>query len=158
MQEQRRRSHIIKNKMATPDNFHSEFESNKVKITTTGGYAVLLTNKTGANSVAGEVVKVDTVVGDAVILTGISDTLPVGMFLDSGIADGSEAWVVVAGIAEIRMDAGGCAIGDRIITSATAGRGLVNNAPAVAAHFQELGHAVQAAAANANARCVIHFL
>ena len=55
------------------------------------------------------------------------------------------------------MDASGCAFGDRIITSATAGRGAVNNAPAVAVHFQEIGHAIENAAANANARCMVHF-
>ena len=136
----------------------NEVISPKAKMTSIGGYAVAVTNKTGANSVAGEVVRADTVTADAVILTSVSGLHPVGVFLDSGIPDDNEAWIVVAGIAEVRMDAGGCAIGDRIITSATAGRGDVNNAPAVAVHFQEIGHAIQVAVANANARCFVHFL
>ncbi|MEE9354742.1 MAG: hypothetical protein V3U75_04055 [Methylococcaceae bacterium] len=130
----------------------------KFRITLLGGYAVLLTNKTGGNSVAGDVVKASAADADSVILAVANELNVIGVFLDSGIADGSEAWVVVAGIAEIHMDAGGCALGDRIVTSATAGRGAVNNAPSVAVHFQEIGHAIQAAAANGNARCIIHFL
>lgn len=133
-------------------------EGIKFKITLIGGYAIKLTNKTGGNSVAGDIVIASAGTADAVDLAGANELDAIGVFLDSGIADGSEAWVVIAGIADVHMDAGGCALGDRIITSATAGRGDVNNAPAVATHFQEIGHTVEAAAANANARCVIHFL
>ena len=132
--------------------------ANKIQMTSVGGQAIKLTNKTGANSVAGEVVKASTVTADAVALAGANELMAMGVFLETGIADGAEAWVVEGGIAELRMDAGGCALGDRIITSATAGRGTTSNTPAVAVHFQEIGHAVQAAGANANARVVLHFL
>lgn len=126
--------------------------------TTIGGFASRLINKTGAVTVAGDVVKTDAANTDAVILTPASDLNAVGVFLDSGIVDGSLAWVVNGGVADIHMDAGGCAAGDRIITSITPGRGQVNNAPSVAIHFQEIGHAQENAVANANARCMIHFL
>lgn len=134
-------------------------ENPKAKITSIGGYAILLTNETGPGvaSVAGEVVIASAGTADAVDLAGGNELQPIGVFLDSGVAEHAEAWVVVSGIAEIRMDGGGCALGDRIITSAVAGRGVVDNAPAVAAHFQEIGHAIQIAAADANARCVLHF-
>lgn len=132
--------------------------NDKAKMTTIGGFAIKLTNKTGAPSVAGDVVIASTITTDAVVLAAASELMCVGIFLDSGIADGSEAWVVTSGIADVHMDAGGCTRGDRIVTSLTPGRGLVNNLPAVAVHFQEIGHAVEPAAANANARCVIHFL
>lgn len=133
-------------------------EGIKFKLTLIGGYAALLTNKTGANSVAGDVVIASTGTADAVALAGANELMVVGVFLDSGIADGSEAWVVQGGIADIHMDAGGCALGDRIVTSATAGRGDVNNTPSAAVHFQEIGHAIEVAAANANARCMLHLL
>lgn len=130
----------------------------KIKMTSIGGYAILLTNKTGANSVAGEVVIASTGTADAVAQAGANSVSAIGIFLEDGIADGSEAWIVVSGIAYVKMDAGGAALGDRIITSATAGRGLVSNAPAVAVHFQEIGHCIETTAANALGRCVLHFL
>lgn len=133
-------------------------EGIKYKITLIGGYAVRLTNKTGAASVAGDIVIASTVTADAVALAGANELMPIGVFLNSGIADGSETWVVQSGIADVHMDAGGCALGDRIVTSATAGRGDVNNTPSAAVHFQEIGHALEAAAANANARCMLHLL
>ena len=131
--------------------------ANKTQLTETGGHAIKLTNKTGANSVAGELVIASAGTADAVDLAGANELMPIGAFLESGIADGSEAWVVVGGIADVRADAAGWALGDRIVTSATAGRGAANNIPAVAVHFQEVGHAIEAAAANANARIVMHF-
>lgn len=133
-------------------------KDSKVKITDIGGIAIKLTNKSGANSVAGEVVIASAATTDAVALAGINELHPMGVFLDSGIVDGAEAWIVIAGIADVHINAAGCTRGDRIIASATAGRGETNNAPAVAVHFQEIGHAVETAAANANARCVLHFL
>jgi len=133
-------------------------ESNKIKLTSIGGYAVKLTNKSGANSVAGDVVQVAAATADAVDITDAGNLFPVGVFLDSGVADGSEAWVVIAGIADVHMDAGGTTIQDRIITSATPGRGDASNNPAVAEHFQEIGHALETVGANGNARCIIHFL
>ncbi len=135
-----------------------EYSQSKIKLTSIGGYAILLTNKSGSNSVAGNVVETHATQADAVDIAGANATDPIGVFLDDGVADGSEAWVVVNGIADVWMDAGGCAVHDRIITSATAGRGDVNNTPSNSAHFQEIGHAIEAAAANALARCVIHFL
>lgn len=126
--------------------------------TTIGGFASRLINKTGNPTVAGDVVKTDAANTDAVILTPASDLFAVGAFVDSGIADGSLAFVVHSGVADIHMDAGGCAAGDRIITSITPGRGQVNNLPGVNVHFQEIGHAQENAIANANARCMIHFL
>ena len=134
-----------------------EVEGPKFKITLIGGYAIKITNKSGANSVAGDVVNASTGTTDAAGLTGVSDDHPVGVFLDSGIPDGDEAWVVWGGIADVHMDAGGCLFGDRIITSATPGRGLVNNSPAIAVHFQEMGHAIETTGANGNARCILHF-
>jgi len=132
--------------------------SDKAKVTAIGGYAVKLTNKTGANSVAGDVVRASATTTDAVDLTATNELNAIGVFLDSGIADGSEAWVVIAGIADVHMDAGGSALHDRIITSTTAGRGDVNNTPSAADHFREIGHALEAVGANENARCNLHFL
>ena len=133
------------------------FESSKFKISSIGGYCILLTNRTGANSVAGHIVKASTGTDDAFTLAGVNELMPIGIVLDSGISDGSEAWVVVSGIAGVLVDAGGCARGDRLITGAIGGFATVNNAPLVAVHFQEIGHSIQTRAGAGLARCVVHF-
>ncbi len=148
-------SHFVAD--GSPKEFVDVMVGSKGRLTPLGGLAILLTNKSGAVSVAGDVIQSHATIADAVIVADASATNVFGAFYESGIADGSSAWIVVAGKADIHMDAGGCSVQDRIITSATAGRGDVSNAPAVAVHFQEIGHAIEAAAANANALCVIHF-
>ncbi len=130
----------------------------KVGFTSIGGLAVKLTNETGDTSVAGDVVCASKGTVDAVEWTGADDLCAIGVFLESGVIDGSEAWIVVSGIADVHMDAVGCGLGDRIIAGTAPRRGEASNLPAVAEHFQEIGHAIEIAVANANARCVIHFL
>lgn len=132
----------------------------KSKMTPIGGFAVKLTNRTGAGSISGQVVIASIANADSVTLAGANELMPIGVFLDTGVANGAEAWIVVSGIAEVRLVAGGagCALGDRLITDPAGGNAVANNAPAVAVHFQEIGHAVQAAAAGFTARTVLHFL
>lgn len=135
-----------------------EVLGNKFKITSIGGYAIKLTNTTGVNTVQGEVVKSDPATNNAVILSTTSDDDILGVFLESGIVDDAEAWVVVTGIAEVKADGTGFARGDRVISStATVGRVETDNTPAVAAHFTEVGHALERAQPNAVGKCVLHF-
>ncbi len=128
--------------------------------TAIGGFAIKLTNKTGSNTVAGQLVNVyiATAIDDAFKTISASDENIIGVVLDAGVADGSEAWVVVNGIADVLMDAGGSARGDRIISSATAGSGDVwNVGGAVATHFQEIGHCIETRGGAGLARCILHF-
>lgn len=126
--------------------------------TADGGFATQYINKTGAPSVRGNVLCPDPANADSVILTPPNCLNPIAIFVDSGIADGSLAWCAIAGRAKVWMDGGGCVKADRIITSAVAGRGDVNNLPAVAAHFQEIGHSLEDTGANGLAFCDLHFL
>lgn len=143
----------------------TSLESTKVLLTPEGGIAVKLTNKTGAASVAGQLVKADTATNDAVVLTAISDTECFGVFYNSGIVDGSEVWVVVAGIADVLFeDNHGPTRGDWVATSATdAGYAVSQASPAAApTHFEEIGHCIETVAAggagtHVAARCVLHF-
>jgi hypothetical protein len=135
-----------------------EYSQSKIKLTTLGGTAVKLTNKTGANSVAGQFVRTSTTTADAVQTTAANDVDVIGVVLDAGISDGSEIWVVVGGIADVLVDAGGSTLGDRMITSATAGSCATSNTPAIAAHFQEVGHILEARVGAGLARCNLHFL
>lgn len=130
----------------------------KIRLTSIGGYAIKLTNETGAVSVAGETVIASVGTADAVDASGMSELQCIGVFLDDSVAEHAEAWVVVSGIADVKADGVGWALGDRIVASGTARRGVANNNPAVAVHFQEIGHAVEAAGANASGRVVLHFL
>lgn len=132
----------------------------KFKITPLGGLAVKLTNETGVVTVAGEGVKADTVVDDAVILTGAGDTENLGVFLDDGIADGAETWVVIAGIADVMIvNASAFTRGDWIGSSGVAGRCTSQaSPPAAPPHFQEWGHCIESVGSGTDvkARCVLH--
>jgi hypothetical protein len=130
----------------------------KLLIDDDGAISVKLTNKTGANSVQGEAVKASAANALSVVATGISEELILGTFRDSGIADGSDAWVQVGGLCLDKLDATGCTQGDWIGSSATAQRmqGQAASPGSTPLHFQEMGHAVQTAAANATARVVRH--
>ena len=133
----------------------------KVGMTATGGIAIKLTNKTGSNTVQGQIINsyTATAIDDAFKLISLNDQEIIGIVLEAGVADGSEAWVVISGIADVLMDAGGSARGDRIISSGnTAGSGDVwNVGGAVATHFQEIGHCIETRVGAGLARCVLHF-
>jgi len=75
----------------------------KAKLTAEGGLAVKLTNKTGAASIKGTIVGVDSAAGNAFDLTAIDANYNLGVVYESGVADGAECWVVVIGIAEVLM-------------------------------------------------------
>ena len=135
----------------------------KSKITTLGGLAVKLTNKTGVNSVAGKLVIASTGTDNAVALTASGGVNCIGVFLDSGVADGSEAWVVVSGIANVLFDDDhGTTRGDWVSTGA-AGYATSAASPAAApTHFEEIGHCLETVAAGGagtfiTAKCVLHF-
>ena len=138
----------------------------KVQLTPIGGIAVKLTNTTGANTIAGQIVKADTTTDDAVILTTAGDVECIGVFLDSGVADDAEAWVVVAGIADVAMQDNTAATHGNWVETSDAEAGYANAtaaSPAAApAHFEEIGLCIESVAAGGGgthilARCILHF-
>lgn len=136
----------------------------KVKITPIGGIAIKLTNKTGGNTIAGQLARSDTATDDGVILTGITDTECIGIFLDSGIGNNTETWIVVAGIADVIFDDNVTAVhGNWVGTGAEAGYARTQASPAAAPqHFDEIGHCIESVTAGGGgthilARCVLHF-
>lgn len=135
----------------------------KIKLTTIGGFAIKLVNKTGVNTIAGQLVKSDTATDDGVILTGIGDTECFGVFLDGGIANNAEAWVVIAGIADVAFDDNVAAVhGNWVACGVAAGYAKTQASPAAApTHFQEAGHCIESVTADGPgthilARCVLH--
>ncbi len=132
----------------------------KAGFTSIGGLAIKLTNKTGGNTVAGQLVSPysATAVEDAFKTSAANSDEVFGIVYEAGVADGSEAWVVISGVADVLMDGGGSARGDRIISSATAGSADVwNVGGAVATHFLEIGHCIESTGGAGLARCVLHF-
>ena len=126
--------------------------------TAIGGIAIKLTNKTGSNTVAGQLVKVDTTTNDAFNTQDANGDNTVGIVLDAGVANNLEAWIIISGIADVLIDAGGSARGDRLISSATAGSADVwNVGGAVATHFLEIGHCIETRGGAGLARCILHF-
>lgn len=130
----------------------------KVGFTSIGGVAIKLTNRSLGNSVEGELVEASGVNENAVALAGTSDAFVIGVFYESGVAVGDEAWIVVSGIAEVRANGDGFAQGDRLGASASdAGRADTMNSPGSPRHFDEIGHAIETAGANALGKAVLHF-
>jgi len=73
------------------------------KITPEGGFAVRLTNKSGAVSVKGQIVSHKGTVANAFGLTAVDANHCLGVVYESGVEDGAECWVVVSGIAQVLM-------------------------------------------------------
>jgi hypothetical protein len=141
-----------------------------IKFTSIGGLAILITNKTGANSVKGKVLRLSKSFDYAVDIIPISGVDPIGVFLDDGVPDGNKAWIVIHGMADVAMknntatthgnwlkvsDEAGYA--DATLT-APPGGGI----PEIDEHFLEMGHCMQSVAAGGEgthilARCVLHY-
>mgnify|MGYP007112897609 FL=1 len=83
--------------------FSSSVGTLLAKITPEGGYAVKLTNKTGAPSVKGQIVSHEGTVANAFALTAVDANHCLGVVYESGVEDGAQCWVVVAGIAQVLM-------------------------------------------------------
>ena len=133
-------------------------------MTDIGGFAIKLTNKTGGNTVAGQLVKSDIATDDGVILTAAGDVECFGVFLDSGVVDDAEAWVVVSGIADVAFDDNVAAVhGNWVATGVGAGYARTSASPAASPqHFEEIGHSIESISATGGgthilARCVLHF-
>ena len=151
---------------ATPTTQFSVKE--KAGISPIGGIMIKLTNKTGSNSVQGQLVHADTSTNDAVKLTIADGEECIGVFLEGGVSDGSEAWIVISGIADVAMEDNTTATrGNWVRTSITeAGYADATNAlppsPAAFTHFNEIGNCIETVTAGGEgthilARCVLHF-
>lgn len=154
---------------ASPTQPISSYE--KGCMTAIGGIAIKLTNNTGVNSVQGQQVEADPANDDAVILTVVSDHECFGVFLESGVTDGSEAWIVVSGIAYVAMENNTAATHGNWVQTSDAEAGYADSTNAgpplggvaqLDTHMQEIGHCIETVAAGGVgthilAKCVLHF-
>ena len=126
----------------------SDHSGGKVLITPEGGVAIKLTNKTGANSVKGTIVVADPDVDNAFEIAPADTQSPIGVVYEAGVADGSDAWVVVYGIAEVLLkDSTTSTRGYWAKVSDTNGRADIttSNPPVATAaeHSKEIGHGLE---------------
>ena len=87
----------------TTGTFSAGVGNSYFKITPEGGFAVRLTNKSGAVSVKGQIVSHNGTVANAFGLTAVNATHCLGVVYEPGVEDGAECWVVVSGIAQVLM-------------------------------------------------------
>lgn len=143
------------------------FSSDNTKITPEGGLAVKLTNKTGADSVKGEVVEPGVSVNNSVAKIVVNVPDPFGVFYESGVADGAEAWVVVSGIADVYFVGNTTrghfargfltADGASYVTGQALSEALPTSPFSDAKHFYEIGHVLESRTGAGLAKCVLHF-
>src|SRR5512138_3853057 len=124
----------------------------KIKFTFEGGLAIKLTNKTGAPSVKGYCVTSNDGANNSVKLVPVDAPSCIGVFYESGIADGVEAWVVISGIADVYFW-GNTTRGQLARTGLAADTGEVSGQAmseavptspfATDKHFCEIGHVLE---------------
>lgn len=137
--------------------------SDNIRFTPEGGLAIKIVNGTGSPSVKGTLISVNPSVDKQGILQSNEfDTF--GIAYESGIANGSEMWVVISGYADILFkDSTVVTRGYLAIAADTDGRAVTiaipSSNPTVGEHFKEIGHCLESKIAGTNvlARCVIHF-
>lgn len=136
------------------------------RMTPEGGYAVLLTNRTGGPSVKGEVVTASSGYDNSVSKIVVDVPSPIGVFYNSGVADGQPAWVVVSGVADVYFVgsttrghlARGFVTGDVGYVSGQAISEAVPSPPfATDKHFYEMGHVLETRTGAGLAKCILHF-
>lgn len=139
-----------------------------IKYTPEGGLAIAMINKTGGASVKGEVVAIysATAIDNAVKKIIIDEPAPIGVFYESGIADGSLAWIVIAGKAEVYFVGNatrghlvrGFITGDAgYVTGQALSEAIPSTPFATDKHFYEMGHVAESRTGAGLAKCILHF-
>lgn len=144
------------------------YGNGKFAITDIGGFAIKLTNKTGAASVRGTLVESDTTTDSAFKNNAADGNHPIGIVFEDGIADAFECWVVISGICQVLLkNATASTRGFWVRGSTdTIGRAdaTLENPPGggivpLDAHMQEIGHCLETKGADTDVLCkiVLHF-
>lgn len=119
---------------------------------TTGerGFQIKLTNKSGANSVKGQVVIASATVDDAYELAGTDELEAIGIVYEGGVPDGSDAWVWTGqgSVCQVLLEDGTAATRGYWVRAGgtTGGRADATTASApgvVLTHFYEIGHCLE---------------
>ena len=140
--------------------FSSSVGTPLAKITPEGGYAVKLTNMTGAPSVKGQIVGIKTGTDNAFDLTAVDATYNLGVVYEGGVADAAECWVVVGGIAQVLMKNAAvrgqmCRIPLNTDADEAAGYAMAAEQP-VTASVYKIGDVLETAAAEVLCKVLLH--
>lgn len=122
-----------------------------------GGHLIKLINKTGGNTVRGQLVEASAGTERAFETASANSFHVIGVIADADIADGSEAWILIGGSGYVLIDAGGCVLQDRLISGGV-GVATVSNNPSAADHFKEIGHTQRVQVGAGLALVTIHLL
>lgn len=140
--------------------------SEKCAMNADGGFMVKLTNKTGGASVKGEVVMPYDTSNLAVAKIVQNEPDPIGAFYESGVADGAEAWIVVAGIADLyfignatrgHIARGFVTADGGYVTGQVLSEAVPSSPFATDKHFFECGHVLESRVGAGIAKCILHF-
>ena len=146
--------------------FQLSLDPMRCKLTEDGGFATKLTNKSGAASIKGYLVTASDSTNNAVKNCAIDVPDAIGVFLESGVADGAEAWIVVSGRADVYFSGSTtrghlARVGLTIDTGEVAGQAISEPYPtspfATDKHFAEIGHVLESRTGAGLAKCVLHF-
>lgn len=138
----------------------------KMMFTPEGGLAIALVNKTGGASTKGYCVHASDSTNSAVRLVTQGEPDTIGVFYESSIADGVEAWVVISGIADVYFV--GNATRSHLARTFVAADGdyvegqakseAIPTSPFTSdKHFCEIGHVIESHTGAGLAKCVLHF-
>ena len=137
-------------------------------LTESGGIAIPLINKTGADSVKGTLVNTDATIDLAINIVAADQPDIIGVVHQDGVPDGEKVLVVISGVAEVLIEDGtGSTRGYWCRASATIpGRADITNIEppggtinAIDAHFREIGHCLQSKRSGIDvlAKIILHF-
>jgi hypothetical protein len=137
-----------------------------VKFTPYGGVAVQMLNRTGSTTVKGTLVTTHATYDNAVTICSVDVPNCIGVFLETGGADDTMAWVVISGMAEVYFS-GSATRGHMARVGVSQDIGEVNGQAiseavptspfATDKHFAEIGHVAQSRTGAGLARVVLHF-
>lgn len=161
-------SYLEANKLNTASpTFSGPLTGDKMRITPEGGLAVALINQTGTSSVKGSVVSAGNTSSTFVLQSNEFDSI--GAVYESGIAQGSTAWIVVAGIAEVLLANNTFSTASNwVVAHSTDGRADASQPTPTpntttgehTLHFKEIGHCLETKAATTSeqtVKIIIHF-
>lgn len=138
----------------------------KIRFTAEGGIAVKLTNKTGTTTTKGYCVSAASTANSGVILTPVDAPDCIGVFYETGVASDADAWVVVAGIADVYFwtdTVRGYFVRTGVTTDTgeVAGQAIAEAVPtsplATDKHFMEIGHCLETRTGAGLAKVLLHF-
>ncbi len=132
-----------------------------------GCFKIQLINKTGTESIYGEIVEASTTTDLAFEQGHVNDSQPIGIVAEGGIADGLPCWIAVQGVAEVLLKDGTISTHSYWVrTSDVVGRADATlpvppggGIPELDQHMQEIGHCLESKSSGTAvlAKIILHF-